>query len=333
MKYFLFIVLLVAVVITAGCTSENKSTGSLTTTPLITTIIPYTPTTQPTPYFVDILQIKRNAQNIAYDDLFRYNEKYIGNTVYFRGKIVQITPISGGSGDEYGFRVATKESQNYGYSDDIIFVYYKGPRYLEGDTIDLWGKVSGLQTYTAVLGNVVTIPELQALYVELVSKASEKSAIGIATTSTPAQTGIFGTFLASDKIISNALGTIHSDLRYRQISDLTYDGTMLKNTADNEYAKFDANDEYAKYLFQVSQLGKDLNKWGQAWDDHEKQVALTYADNSARDIDQMSLILYKMKSSDKYSTFSADFENKRMYFDDMKQQLRMARDYTNTFMD
>ena len=127
MKYLLFIVFLVAVVTTTGCIGSNKeSVVTPTANPVFTAVIPSTPTTQPTPYFVDILQIKRNAQNIAYDDLFRYNEKYIGNTVYFRGKIVQITPISGGSGDEYGFRVATKESQYSGYSDDIIFVYTKG---------------------------------------------------------------------------------------------------------------------------------------------------------------------------------------------------------------
>jgi PKD repeat protein len=135
------------------------------------------PTPKPTPYIDPILQIKNKAQTISYDDLFRYNEKYIGDIVYFRGKIIQVMPVSGGAADEYYFRIATS-----GYSD-IILVYYKGSRYLEGDTIDLWARVTGLRSYTALMGNEVTVPELDASYVELVSKASGTYAEGSTTIS------------------------------------------------------------------------------------------------------------------------------------------------------
>jgi PKD repeat protein len=244
MKYLLFIVFLVAVLVTAGCVSENKETVFPNDT-LIPTPAPM-PTIKPIAMFnanpisgdapltvqfqnlasyaetylwdfgdgnsstlakpthtyikygqytvtltatnavgsdVQILkgfinvkrsltEIKKSAQIISYDELFRYNEKYIGKTVYIRGKIIQITPVSGGAADRYYFRVATKKSEYSGYNDDIILVYYEGSRYLEEDTIDLWGQVSGLRSYTAVLGQIVTIPEIAALNIELVSKAS-----------------------------------------------------------------------------------------------------------------------------------------------------------------
>ena len=111
--------------------------------------------------------IKTNAKNVSYDDLFRYNENYIGKTVYYRGKIIQIILDDG---NNYEFRVATKKSEYSGYSDDVLFVNCQGPRFLEGDIIDLWGQVEGLETYSAVLGHQVTIPKVTALHTELVEK-------------------------------------------------------------------------------------------------------------------------------------------------------------------
>lgn len=77
-------------------------------------------------------------------------------------------------GDKYVLRVATKQKAYIGYFNDDIWVNYKGKRLLEGDIIDVWGKVKGLKTYTAVLGNRITIPELDSLHTELVIKAGEQ---------------------------------------------------------------------------------------------------------------------------------------------------------------
>lgn len=151
--------------------------GSKTTSP--TTPIQQA-TLQPTPTINPIVQIKNYAQTIPYDDLFRNNENYVGKTVYYRGKIIQIMPVFG---DNYIIRVATKKSQYLGYIEDILYVDYKGTRYLEGDTIDLWAKVDGLETYSAVLGNPVTIPKVTALHTELIQKASGTSSDGSVTTS------------------------------------------------------------------------------------------------------------------------------------------------------
>ncbi|MBI2659825.1 hypothetical protein HYX07_01560 [Candidatus Woesearchaeota archaeon] len=112
-------------------------------------------------------QIKKKSININYDDLFRYNEQHIGKTVYYRGQVNQV-------GD--GFMRVSVTSGNYDFWEDVVFVHYKGnERFLEGDIIDFWGKIKGLYTYTAVLGNEVTIPEINALFVNLVKKVGDKS--------------------------------------------------------------------------------------------------------------------------------------------------------------
>lgn len=116
---------------------------------------------------MSIDEIKETAiENISYDELLRNNERYVGRIVYYRGEITQVMGVYG---DRYVLRVSvTKKGV---YWADTIWVNYKGKRVLEGDIIDIWGKVNGLKAYTAVLGNQVTIPEIDLLHIELVEKA------------------------------------------------------------------------------------------------------------------------------------------------------------------
>ena len=110
---------------------------------------------------------------MPYDDLFRYNEHYIGDIVLYKGKIVQSQNTFG---DNYIFRVSVKKSElTNDYYEDILWLNYKGSRYLEGDIIQFWGKVKGLKEYSAVLGNTVTIPEIDALIVTISSDQADQS--------------------------------------------------------------------------------------------------------------------------------------------------------------
>jgi len=129
-----------------------------TTTPKVT------PTVTP---IVTTEDIKNSASPISYDELMRNSDNYIGNIVYKRGEILQVNERQS---NKYVLRVATQQS-TYGYYEDIIWVEYKGNRLLEGDIIDIWGESEGLETYEALLGNHVTIPKMDSLHVELVTKA------------------------------------------------------------------------------------------------------------------------------------------------------------------
>jgi len=107
------------------------------------------------------------ATEVAYDDLFRNNESYTGDIIYFRGKIIQVQQqLFGG----YIWRVATERNEYFDYVGDILWVNYEGHRFLEGDIIDLCGKVKGLKTYSSIFGQQVTVPEIDALGVSLYSE-------------------------------------------------------------------------------------------------------------------------------------------------------------------
>lgn len=135
---------------------------------MIASINSPSPSAEPEPS-LSIDEIKNHAQSVSYDDLFRYNERYMGDIVYYRGEIVQ---SQNSWGDTYVLRVATKKSDYFNsYIGDIIWVDYTGTRLLESDIIDVWGRVQGLKSYEAILGNEVTIPQIKALHVEYVGKA------------------------------------------------------------------------------------------------------------------------------------------------------------------
>jgi len=52
--------------------------------------------------------------------------------------------------------------------EDTVWGNYHGKRYLEDDIVNVWGRVKGLRTYTAVLGQEITVPEIDVLHMELI---------------------------------------------------------------------------------------------------------------------------------------------------------------------
>jgi hypothetical protein len=139
---------------------------------------------------LSVVDIKSQAQSIPWSSLMRNSNDYTNSLIYFRGKIVQVENIYGG---KYYLRIDTKQDPYIGYDDDTIWVDYTGNRFLEGDIIDVWGNFVGLKSYTAVLGNDITIPEINALHVEMVkaytSSSSDSSSITYeVTTATPTLT-------------------------------------------------------------------------------------------------------------------------------------------------
>ena len=125
-----------------------------------------TPTSTLTPT-VTIDDIKNAVTSISYDELMRNSDNYVGEIVYKRGEILQVIE---GRGDKYDLRVATRQSE-YGYYEDVVLIEYEGKRLLEGDIIDMWGESEGLEMRDLIFGGQVTIPKINSLHVELVTKA------------------------------------------------------------------------------------------------------------------------------------------------------------------
>lgn len=111
-------------------------------------------------------QIKSMAfTGVTYDDLMRNNEDYIGKIVHYQGKVLQMQNVYG---DTYALRVGITEKTFF--YEDVVWTNYAGPRVLENDIVEFWGTVKGLREYTAVLGNTITVPEVDALILDVVKK-------------------------------------------------------------------------------------------------------------------------------------------------------------------
>ena len=94
---------------------------------------------------------------------FRNNEQYESQDFYFEGEIVQVIERRG---DEYDFRVRVGKILD----DEIVCLSaYRGQRLLEDDSVEFVGRSKGLHSYKAILGNRVTVPELESLAVRLVT--------------------------------------------------------------------------------------------------------------------------------------------------------------------
>jgi TM2 domain-containing membrane protein YozV len=116
---------------------------------------------------LSIDQIKSQAQNISYTDLMHSPDAYKNTIVYFRGQIIQ---EENEYGNTYILRIATKQEPYVGYTDDIIYVDYSGSQPVQGDVVDVYGNFVGLKTYTAVLGNTITIPEINNLFMTIITE-------------------------------------------------------------------------------------------------------------------------------------------------------------------
>ena len=147
----LFALIVIIAAIASGSSSDSRSSGR--------SAVARGPSPTPVPPFAELVD---SALRVTYDDLFRYNERYVGESVYYRGQVNQVVE----QGFEiYLIQVYLTEGVYGGLTDDIFVVYKRGDgvRVLEDDIIEFVGRVTGLFQYKTVMGAQRTVPELQAI--------------------------------------------------------------------------------------------------------------------------------------------------------------------------
>ena len=100
-------------------------------------------------------EIKAQAVTIGWDPLYRNIETHVGKIVHFRGEVGQVIIVRD---DRYDLRLAMD-----GDYDQMVYVIYRGDRVLEGDTVEIWGRVNGLYSYKSIFGAKITLPEIKSL--------------------------------------------------------------------------------------------------------------------------------------------------------------------------
>ncbi|KGN00012.1 hypothetical protein Z969_10250 [Clostridium novyi A str. 4570] len=126
-----------------------------------------TPTTVSKPK-VSMSEYKKQCKPITYDELAHNTEKYVNRNVKLTGQVIQVEE----RGDSVNLRVnITKGS--FDIYKDTIWVNYnlksKQHHIIEEDIINIWGIVRGRKTYRTIMGSNVTLPEVNAVYIELLN--------------------------------------------------------------------------------------------------------------------------------------------------------------------
>lgn len=107
-------------------------------------------------------EYKALCEKFEYKDIARNPKEYENKNVIVTGKVIQ---VSEGWFNTVRLRVATK-----GYTDDVYLITYKqveSNRILEEDRVTIWGKCTGVTTYTSVLGDNITVPSVEMKYYEI----------------------------------------------------------------------------------------------------------------------------------------------------------------------
>ena len=110
----------------------------------------------------------KSCQEISYEKLARYPDKYKGTKVKLTGEVIQV--IESSWTDSINLRVNVTQDE-YGYWDDTVLVDYtyktEGVKILEDDIITIYGTSDGEYTYTSTIGASVTLPYIKGKYIEI----------------------------------------------------------------------------------------------------------------------------------------------------------------------
>ena len=108
---------------------------------------------------------EKNYSKIAYDDAYRYPDKYKGKLVQFSGKVLQV--IDGTSTTTY--RISSR-----GNYDNVVYVKITtadlAVPVLEDDKVTVYGSYAGNYTYESIFGQSIKIPYVEADKITITTK-------------------------------------------------------------------------------------------------------------------------------------------------------------------
>jgi hypothetical protein len=101
---------------------------------------------------------------VTYSMVARNTEQYMGKIVLFRGEVLQVVESNDGAILRVGINGDINQVLLVNYSD------FAGSRVLAGDTVSLYGTVLGRFDYQTVLGQQVTVPAVNADYLQVTAR-------------------------------------------------------------------------------------------------------------------------------------------------------------------
>ena len=102
-----------------------------------------------------------------YQDWIHYPQRYAKRLATFRGKVVQSIE---NPGKGYTIRVNVTQTR-HGWQDTVWVDFTRSlpQRVVEGDIIDVTGRLNGIKTYTAIMGQTIQIPAVLGCEITLIT--------------------------------------------------------------------------------------------------------------------------------------------------------------------
>ena len=103
-------------------------------------------------------EYKDKCKSVTFKELADDQDAMKGDKLTLTGEVVQV------KGNFCRFNV-TKTS--YGYDNTVAFTFDSNVDIKEKDIITVWGDSEGFYTYTTVINDEITVPKLNANYIEV----------------------------------------------------------------------------------------------------------------------------------------------------------------------
>ena len=112
------------------------------------------------------------CKSIDYTSLARNPNQYKGQDFVFTGKVIQVMEDNNDLTLRVNITPKKYEYSDETYYEDTILVSYQysssyESKILEDDIITIYGQSVGTYTYQAVMGNSVTVPAINAMYIDI----------------------------------------------------------------------------------------------------------------------------------------------------------------------
>ena len=165
--WFWFFAVILAFLIIPSFGDNSKNATSNNTASNNTSVVTPSQNVPPASPVISESDYKAQCVSVPYKTIARNPNQFKGKKAVFTGKVVQVQE----GGREVTLRVDVTKDK-YGLWGDTIYVEYRRKndnesRILDDDIITFYGEIQGIKSYTAVLGNQISIPYVKAEYITI----------------------------------------------------------------------------------------------------------------------------------------------------------------------
>ncbi len=236
------------------------------------------------------------CSTVDYKEVERNPDLYDGQAIVIVGDVIEVQET-----ESWGTKYSVMRIEENYDLDRVWYVEYspkKGEsRILEGDLVRVYGECKGVYTYNAILGNSITIPAIDAQYIDLATSVSDDYSSPSSNTAPSTIEGSTG-----------EINAYKAALNYLSYSAFSYDG-LANQLAFEQYTS-------EEIQFAMDHLQTD-------WGEQALKCAKNYLSFSAFSYDGLK----RQLEYDKYRTEEINYAMDNLEVDWNEQAKKAAENY------